>query len=302
MPDERNVISIYYITFVKLQICVVIVFFSDKQIPLFHEEKMKIDFFKYQGTGNDFVIIDNRDNKIKRTDFKLFTRLCDRRFGIGADGVMLLQNKPEFDFEMVYYNADGAESTMCGNGGRCLSAFANFLGLVNREAHFLAVDGSHYAKISDKEISLQMKDINAIARGDDFFILNTGSPHYVKFVSKVKELDVFTAGREIRYSERFRAEGINVNFVEYLGDRLFVRTYERGVEDETLSCGTGVTASAICYSLLKNMPLGKQSINISSLGGDLNVSFHKTGEQDFSEVFLTGPATMVFQGHIEINV
>ncbi|RYZ47436.1 MAG: diaminopimelate epimerase, partial [Chitinophagaceae bacterium] len=208
---------------------------------------MKRHFFKYQGTGNDFIIFDNRDGNLTLSREQV-ALLCNRRFGIGADGLMLLNTHPDFDFEMKYYNADGGESTMCGNGGRCLVKFAADCGILREEYRFLAIDGEHLARIaSNGNVALKMNDVASVQNGDDHFVLNTGSPHYVSQVKNVMALDVVKQGRAVRYSNAFAKEGINVNFVEKTGNAegIIVRTYERGVEDETFSCGTGVTAAAI---------------------------------------------------------
>lgn len=259
---------------------------------------MQLKFYKYQGTGNDFVIIDQREQQyLKRTDQALIERLCDRRFGIGADGLMLLQQMKGYDFEMVYFNSDGRESSMCGNGGRCITAFAHALGVFEDECRFWAIDGAHDAIVrKDGWVELKMIDVQEVEKGNDFYYLNTGSPHYVTFRDDLAELDVYRAGREIRYSERFRAEGTNVNFVQPDGEGITVATYERGVEDETLSCGTGVTAAAIAYHLQSGNGLDKVPIKVK--GGELEVRF-QPGSSGFSEIWLCGPAQMVFTGGID---
>jgi diaminopimelate epimerase len=259
---------------------------------------MTINFFKYQGTGNDFIIIDNRENKISLNEFQI-KYFCDRRFGVGADGLMLLENHAELDFNMVYYNSDGNESTMCGNGGRCIVDFANKLGIFNKKTSFSAIDGIHKALINvDHSVSLQMQDVVNINIVNTNFFLNTGSPHYVTFRDKVKEIDVYSRGKEIRYSNEFAPDGTNVNFVEFQGDKIFVRTYERGVENETLSCGTGVTASAIAASLYSKSD--RNSYDIITLGGNLHVSFTKENNNIFKDIWLSGPATLVYSGEINI--
>lgn len=259
---------------------------------------MTINFFKYQGTGNDFIIIDNRENIISLNEFQI-KYLCDRRFGIGADGLMLLENHAELDFNMVYYNSDGNESTMCGNGGRCIVDFANKLGIFNKKTSFSAIDGIHKALINvDHSISLQMQDVTNIDIVNTNFFLNTGSPHYVAFKENVKEIDVYSRGKELRNSNEFAPDGTNVNFVEFQGDKIFVRTFERGVENETLSCGTGVTASAIAASLYKDSD--KNSYDIITLGGNLHVSFVKENKNTFKDIWLSGPATLVYSGEINI--
>ncbi len=260
---------------------------------------MLLTFYKYQGAGNDFILIDNRLSPIDHTDEALIQRLCHRRFGIGADGVMFLQNREGYDFEMVYYNADGKPSSMCGNGGRCIVAFAAQLGVIRQDTTFLAVDGPHYAKISGGGwVSLQMINVDTIGRDGEAFVLNTGSPHYVACTSGLQEKDVFLEGRKIRNNDTYRQEGINVNFVEDLGDHYFVRTFERGVEDETFACGTGVTAVAMAMAVKKGLS-GRISTAVSVLGGQLNVRFDYDGSV-FSNVFLEGPATFVFKGEIGI--
>ncbi|ALI99531.1 diaminopimelate epimerase [Rufibacter tibetensis] len=256
---------------------------------------MNLTFYKYQGTGNDFVVLDNRNESIALTQEQV-AFLCDRRKGIGADGLMLLQNKEGYDFEMVYYNADGRPSSMCGNGGRCLVAFAQFLEVVENQAYFIAADGPHQAFLKDGLVHLQMKDVDTLEALEGATFLDTGSPHYVKQVEALQEMNVFAEGRAIRYSDRFKAEGTNVNFVEHLPEnRLSVRTYERGVEDETFSCGTGVTACALAAS-----QAGYESpIHIQVLGGELQVSFEKEGT-GFKNVYLIGPAVQVFKGEITL--
>src|SRR6185503_10613186 len=212
---------------------------------------MRTEFFKYQGTGNDFVIIDNRNGHDLKLTTQQVKKLCDRKFGVGADGLMLLNDRPGFDFEMVYFNSDGREGTMCGNGGRCLIKFAESIGIQKEMYRFIAMDGEHEARIDGAGIVyLKMNDVDMIVNHHSDFLVDTGSPHYIKLVPQLATLDVVKKGREIRYSREFEKEGINVNFVEQMDepDKIFVRTYERGVENETLSCGTGVTAAAlVCY-------------------------------------------------------
>lgn len=261
---------------------------------------MKTNFFKYQGTGNDFVIIDNRNGNDVKLNSETIKDLCDRRFGIGADGLMLLNDKPGYDFEMVYYNADGREGSMCGNGGRCLIKFAESLGIQKELYKFIAIDGEHEAKIDANGIvCLRMNDVDVIASYHGDFVVDTGSPHYVKLVPQLASLDVFKKGKEIRYSREFEKEGINVNFVEQLDepDKIFVRTYERGVENETLSCGTGVTAAAlVCY----HNENGFNEVEVKTLGGRLNVEFDRVDDGKFRNIWLCGAAERVFNGNIEI--
>lgn len=261
---------------------------------------MLINFYKYQGAGNDFILLDNRKNTYSELSNEQVKSLCDRHFGIGADGLMLLNEKPGFDFEMIYFNADGNEGSMCGNGGRCIIQFASKLGIKKKEYSFSAVDGAHTAKIDfDKKVSLKMNDVQNVAFFLDHYILNTGSPHYVKFVTGLEDYNVVAEGKDIRYSKQFIEEGINVNFVETLSDdEIFVRTYERGVEDETLSCGTGVTASAIVAAHNDN---GFNRVEVKTKGGNLSVEFDKVSDTVFKNIWLSGPAIFVFTGEIEIK-
>ena len=213
---------------------------------------------------------------------------------------MLLRTKEGYDFEMIYYNADGKRGTMCGNGGRCIVKFASKLGLKKDEYIFLAVDGEHRAKVNlNKEVSLKMNDVFNITFDKDHFILNTGSPHYVKYVRDLQNFDVVNEGKKIRNSKEFAEEGINVNFVEEIDkDTIYVRTYERGVEDETYSCGTGVTAAALIAAHNDN---GFNRVEVKTKGGDLNVEFQKVSENEFRNIWLSGPALFVFKGEMKIK-
>lgn len=259
---------------------------------------MKIEFSKYHGTGNDFVILDNRSGIYSGLTKEQVAFICDRHFGIGADGLMLLQLIEGYDFEMVYFNADGAEGSMCGNGGRCLVAFAKLLGVITNTAHFIATDGTHEATIDELDyVELKMKDVTSIEQYEDHSILNTGSPHYIKWVENTDNVNVFEEGRNIRYNEKFGNAGININFVSIQPHGINVRTYERGVEDETLSCGTGVTASAIAAFANTTEP---QHIHVVTPGGPLLVKFKPTGNSNFGNVWLCGSATFVFRGMINL--
>lgn len=263
---------------------------------------MKLRFSKYHGAGNDFIMVDNRDGNFN-PDAKQIAALCHRRFGIGADGLILMNRIEGYDFGMKYYNSDGRESTMCGNGGRCLTAFAASLSLSGDQYHFLAADGVHHSTINKRDgdnylVRLSMNDVNEVNEYGNDFILNTGSPHYVRIVDDVSSINVPEAGRKIRYFKDFREEGINVNFVQQDGERIFVRTYERGVEDETLSCGTGVTASALVYASINKIIQG--SISVVTKGGSLEVHFIKS-PGGFTGIFLEGPAKQVFTGIIDLE-
>ena len=261
---------------------------------------MRTEFFKYQGTGNDFVIIDNRNGHDLKLSLDQVKKLCDRKFGIGADGLMLLNEKPGFDFEMVYFNSDGRLGTMCGNGGRCLIKFAESIGIQKETYKFIATDGEHEARIDTNGIIyLKMNDVDMLVNHHGDYLVDTGSPHYVKLVPQLATFDVVKKGREIRNSREFEKEGINVNFVEQLDepDKIFVRTYERGVENETLSCGTGVTAAAlVCY----HNENGFNEVEVKTLGGRLNVEFDRVDDGKFRNIWLCGPAERVFAGTIEI--
>ena len=260
---------------------------------------MILRFSKYHGTGNDFIIIDNRKKDFSE-DQKLIHALCHRQFGIGADGLMVLSNHESFDFSMKYYNSDGNEGSMCGNGGRCIAAYYFNNISAKNVIQFEAYDGIHHAEINsyDKNITLvrlHLHNVEKVEKNNSDFLLNTGSPHLVKFVESVDSIDVKITGREIRNHSQFAPDGVNVNFVEFRDDKLYVRTYERGVEDETLSCGTGVTASAIAASFLKE----KSDFEIITRGGNLMVSFQKESNS-FKNIWLTGPASLVYSGEIEM--
>lgn len=260
---------------------------------------MHLSFVKYQGTGNDFILIDNRLNQYALSCEQV-SFLCNRHLGIGADGLMLLESAAGMDFKMVYYNADGNQSTMCGNGGRCITAFAKQLNIIQNKAHFLAVDGLHESVIdNDNFVALKMKDVKSIEHNQDHFFLDTGSPHYVELVAHLAELDVHKKGSDIRYNERFKENGTNVNFIEKQDNAIFVRTYERGVEAETLSCGTGVTAAALVAATL-GISTHKNKCLIQTKGGSLEVHFEKVLENTFYNIWLKGPATKVFEGSIEL--
>jgi diaminopimelate epimerase len=253
-------------------------------------------FYKYHGAGNDFILFDNREGKISLSNERV-AEMCHRRFGIGADGLMLLEHVDGFDFNMVYYNSDGRQSSMCGNGGRCIAAFAKQLGIVTDHANFMAIDGAHSAKFNaDDTISVHMQDVDHVTINKEYTFLNTGSPHYVQFVEDVKNTAVFTEGRRIRNLAEFAPGGTNVNFVQIRdAQNIIVRTYERGVEDETLSCGTGVTAAAIAATCEVT---GTFKTNIDTPGGQLEVSFTKNGPLSATDVILRGPAVFVFKGEI----
>lgn len=262
----------------------------------------QLEFYKYEGAGNDFVLLDNRSGRYSAIlAEQQVKQLCDRRFGIGGDGLMALQESAGFDFEMLYFNSDGRPGTMCGNGGRCIAAFAKHLGIVDGEMNFLAVDGPHYAKISDdgQWIRLQIKDVSDYERDGSAYVLNTGSPHYVLTFKDLSQKDVLRDGRTIRTNDVYKQDGINVNFVEDMGDHYFVRTFERGVEDETYACGTGVTAVALAMAISKGQT-GSITSEIKAVGGRLKVSFEYDGST-FTSVFLEGPAKLVFTGHILIS-
>lgn len=261
---------------------------------------MRINFYKYQGTGNDFVIVDNRDSDYNNLTEEQIKKICDRRFGVGADGFMLLNEKEGYDFEMVYYNADGREGSMCGNGGRCIVQFAHDRGIVKQHYHFQAVDGTHEAAVYKEEglVSLKMIDVADVSNYQHDKVLNTGSPHYVQLADDVMALDVVKEGKNIRYNKDFNEKGINVNFVEVKDDNnLIVRTYERGVEDETFACGTGATAAALVFYHNEN---GFNTVDIDVLGGKLTVRYNRHPGGSYDHIWLKGPAVKVFEGSIEM--
>lgn len=259
---------------------------------------MKVNFSKYHGTGNDFIMIDDRENVLDLST-KQVKFLCDRHFGIGADGLIRIVKKDGFDFEMVYYNSDGKLGSMCGNGGRCAVAFAHSLKMVDTENNFLAFDGPHEAIVVSEEpmvIKLKMSDVFHVDHDEEALVLNTGSPHYVAFVETYKGIDVYQEGKAIRNSSEYRSEGINVNFVKVDDDVIHVRTYERGVEDETLSCGTGLTASVLAASYAGKIS-NSHECKVITPGGKLKVHFNKA-DTGFDQIWLEGPAEAVFSGTI----
>jgi diaminopimelate epimerase len=262
---------------------------------------MEINFTKYHGTGNDFILIDNRGGNLNMNKEQI-AHLCHRQFGIGADGLITISDRPDFDFQMKYYNSDGGEGTMCGNGGRCITAFAGTRGVFNKKTKFHTIDGEHQAEILSVKgneffISLKMSDVEKIQKLDDGYFLNTGSPHFVKFVSDIDKIDVYNEGKQLRWDERFRPGGTNVNFVQIKKDFIIVRSYERGVENITLSCGTGVTASALVASTL--VEESRNFFDIQTFGGELRVRFTKANI-GFNNIWLEGPAVKVFEGRIKI--
>jgi diaminopimelate epimerase len=260
---------------------------------------MTLQFSKYEGTGNDFILIDDRKLQFPISE-ELIMKLCDRHFGIGADGILLVQHSEGYDFGMNYYNSDGSHATFCGNGGRCITAFAHKLGITGSTCRFMASDGIHYAQILENQgsimiVELDMLDPVIYSSDKSLYYLNTGTYHVVKFVENPDNIEIIETGREIRFDSRFEPHGTNVNFAKLLKKELYVRTYEKGVENETLSCGTGVTASAIAASL----KYGGNSFYVNTAGGRLFVSFNRT-DVTFKQVKLTGPAKLVYEGSIEI--
>ena len=259
---------------------------------------MKLTFEKYQGAGNDFILIDNRKNILEPGDRKRIKQLCDRRFGIGADGLMMLYDHKEVDFEMKYFNSDGYEGTMCGNGGRCIVMFAEKLKLIKQNTRFITNDGVHTAEITDTTVRLRMNDVKTIRKLKDSYFVDTGSPHYVTFRNDIDKIDVYNEGRKLRNNHKFKPYGTNVNFVEVKKNGLSVRTYERGVENETLSCGTGVVAAVIVA--VYSGQIDSDNVQVKTRGGILNVGFSTIDKSIFSDIILEGAATFVFEG--EINV
>ncbi len=259
------------------------------------------EFYKYEGTGNDFIMVDDRSGQFGQRDSTVVAQLCHRRFGIGADGLILIR-PPEgpYSFRMVYFNADGREGSMCGNGGRCAAHFASFLGVFAGSTEFVPADGPHRASVSGRDVALGMKPVGQFEKhSDGAYFLDTGSPHHVAFVDKVENVDVFNQGRAIRHSGRYMPGGTNVNFVALLdGSTLDLRTFERGVEDETYSCGTGATAAALAASLETR---AKGPLIVRTLGGELTVSFERQGDS-FTNIVLSGLVKQVFRGEAKLSL
>jgi diaminopimelate epimerase len=260
---------------------------------------MIIHFEKYQGTGNDFVMLDNMSGQYDALSIEHIRQLCDRRFGIGADGLIKINRHPNYDFEVDYYNSDGSKS-FCGNGARCAVKFAGTLGLTVSECRFLGIDGEHKAAVKKGLIYLDMLPVGTVERYQDAFVLHTGSPHFVKFSNNLSAENIGEYGKAIRYSDQFKKEGINVNLVKQLSrDSIQIETYERGVEDETLSCGTGATACALVLATLENR-IGDYEINVAVKGGDLKVAYSYLGNNSFKNIQLIGPAECVFKGTMNV--
>ncbi len=256
----------------------------------------KLKFWKYQGAGNDFIMIDGRNFDTPTTEqIKL---LCDRNFGIGSDGILILKNSQKFDFEMAFFNPDGSEATFCGNGGRCIAKFAQQLQIINDYAIFYAKDGKHTAKINGNSVRLEMNNVLQPAYFNDYVYLNTGTHHVVKFVKNLDKINIIDIAKPIRFSENFQPEGTNVNFVQIYDNYLKIRTYEKGVEQETLACGTGVTAAALAFADKEKINSGK--IQVKAKGGILFVEFSRKNN-DFYDVFLTGNANFIFSGEIDFS-
>lgn len=262
---------------------------------------MLFDFYKYHGTGNDFILFDDRDRKLHELTKEQVAMLCHRRFGIGADGLILIRSVEGYDFEMVYYNSDGGESSMCGNGGRCISMLAHHLGIVGKEIRFLAIDGPHEARISGDKVELKMQDVNGIMTKERDLVLDTGSPHYLIFDENIKDINLIDSAHAVRFSDEFKEAGINVNLVEAINgnSEISVRTYERGVENETYSCGTGVVASSVGFAFTRKAE-GHNKFSIHTPGGDLETEFDLEGDTA-KNVWLIGPAKYVFEGQIDLS-
>ncbi len=259
---------------------------------------MLIEFHKYHGTGNDFIIIDNRQYLSLTLTHSVIRKICDRRFGIGADGLLLLSGHEQYDFEMKYFNADGSEGSFCGNGARCIASFAYRSGIAGKSMHFKAFDGIHEALLENDGVRVKMNDVKQIEQRKDHYFLNTGSPHAVYYRSDVQTHDVNVEGKKIRHSKLFEPGGTNVDFIQREGKNLFVRTYERGVENETLSCGTGVVAAAICAVF--DGKTDTIPVSVQTRGGKLEVDFTIAAENHITDIWLSGPARFVFKGEIEI--
>lgn len=256
---------------------------------------MEVDFYKFQGTGNDFIMIDDREESFDMNDESLIKSLCERRFGIGADGLILLRNHENYSFEMIFFNSTGAKSTFCGNGGRCVLSFAHFLEIFEEKCEFMAFDGVHEGSVKGDMVSLKMVDVTEVNVREDSVVLDTGSPHLVKVVENVKSINVMNKGKKLRFSNEFGDYGINVNFAE-VNDGISIRTYERGDEIESLSCGTGSVATAIAlYEIEK---IDNTNVSINTTGGTLEVSFQHDGKS-YVNIWLSGEASMVYSGEFE---
>jgi len=256
---------------------------------------MEVDFYKFQGTGNDFIMIDDREESFDMNDESLIKSLCERRFGIGADGLILLRNHENYSFEMIFFNSTGAKSTFCGNGGRCVLSFAHFLEIFEEKCEFMAFDGVHEGIVKGDMVSLKMADVTEVNVREDSVVLDTGSPHLVKVVENVKSINVMNKGKKLRFSNEFGDYGINVNFAE-VNDGISIRTYERGDEIESLSCGTGSVATAIAlYEIEK---IDNTNVSINTTGGTLEVSFQHDGKS-YVNIWLSGEASMVYSGEFE---
>jgi len=261
---------------------------------------MKIHFDKYHGAGNDFIVFDNRLKSYNDMLVNQLKKICDRHFGIGADGIILIESHSDADFEMIYYNSDGKLSSLCGNGGRCAVSFALRHNIIKTETIFMTADGLHKAyQIHPNQIRLQMQDVVDLIENDNAIIINTGSPHYVKLIQNCKKVDTNSQGAAIRFSEQFMPDGINVNFIQKdTPNRYHIRTYERGVENETLACGTGAVAAALAMHYMGESN-GECKIELQTLGGLLTVDFDFIN-QTYTNIHLQGPADFVYSGIIEI--
>ena len=256
-----------------------------------------IDFYKYHGTGNDFIMIDNRQGVFSGDKVKFAQQWCSRRFGIGSDGVIFIENGDGVDFVMDFYNPDGSQS-FCGNGSRCSVAFAKELGIVDIHATFKAIDGVHEAIVEGDSYCIHMGDVSGVEKIDNDQFIHTGSPHYISYCENGDNREIVEFGKTIRYNDRFKAEGTNVNLVKEINNNhIEVRTYERGVENETLACGTGVTAAALSYGFKHE--LDEAEVNVDVKGGKLQVKFQRK-DDSFKDIWLIGPATFVFKGTIEL--
>jgi diaminopimelate epimerase len=256
-----------------------------------------LHFYKYQGAGNDFVMFDNREGMFPSQNTVLISRLCDRRFGVGSDGIILLNQHPTYDFEMVYHNADGSVA-MCGNGARCAVHLAYHLGIIGEETTFLAHDGVHQAQIEGGQITVNLSDVSQVDTYEDGFFLDTGTRHFVRVLAEnqlLSDYDVMAEGKKIRYDNRFMPEGTNASFVQRTNGQVQMRIYERGVENETLSSGTGITAVALALAHAENL---ESPITVQARGGQLTIAFEQAGDGKFTQVFMTGPAVMVFEGTV----
>ena len=260
---------------------------------------MLLKFSKYQGTGNDFILVDNLTGSFNDLSITQIKELCNRKQGIGADGLIKINYSKNHAFQMDYYNSDGSQS-FCGNGARCAIAFVETLGIEVSELTFDAIDGVHWGSKKKDEIRVKMGNVNKIQAIDKDFELNTGSPHYVKISKDISSETILNIGKSIRYSPNYKQEGINVNLLKGITPtKIEIATYERGVENETLSCGTGATACALIWNKIQDSDANFVEVKVK--GGELKVEFSRNNFDGYEEIYLIGPAKLVYSGEVNLS-